>query len=194
MKKQLGAICLLSGTAIGSGMISLPIVLAKCGIFISCLLFFIFAVITYVSSIIRCDLNINSCANNSLSDVSKLFGNKALCLISDISIKLLMFSLISAYIFGLSSTLSAVLNIQQQTMTFLCIAGIFVSLYIPTKTLIQINKQMFMVLIITFFLIVMFLTSNLSANQLPKFNFDGIHILFVTIPVIFTSLITMSKS
>ena len=48
MKKQLAAICLLAGTAIGSGMIYLPIVLAKCGITASCILFIIFAIITYI--------------------------------------------------------------------------------------------------------------------------------------------------
>ena len=36
MKKQLNAIFLLAGTAIGSGMLSLPIVLACYGLIFSC--------------------------------------------------------------------------------------------------------------------------------------------------------------
>ncbi|MDE6576341.1 MAG: hypothetical protein K2L24_03020, partial [Opitutales bacterium] len=49
LQKQLGAIFLLAGTAIGSGILSLPIVLAKFGIVNTCLIMLFFALLTYLT-------------------------------------------------------------------------------------------------------------------------------------------------
>ena len=92
MKKQLGASFLLAGTAIGSGMLSLPMVLAKFGIFNSVLIMFAFAVLTYFSALIRADLNIQSNPDASLKDVGIFFHCPKTGTLGDILLKLLHFS------------------------------------------------------------------------------------------------------
>lgn len=187
MKKQFGAICLLAGTAIGSGMLSLPIVLAKCGIVNSCLLFIFFAFLTYISSLIRCDLNINSNATNSLPEVGEIFGGHYFKIAGEITIKLLMFSLISAYIFGLSSVISSHFGYNPVLTSLGCIVFAGTILYFPAKTLICINQQMFIFMMATLIILVGFLTYYLPINELPPCFAKDFSFLHGTLPLIFTS-------
>ena len=88
-KKLLGSVFLLAGTAIGSGMLSLPIVLSKYGIRLSLLIMLTFTWVTYFSSIVRCDLNIHSDSRFSLQDVGEHFSGNIAKQIGSISFKLL---------------------------------------------------------------------------------------------------------
>lgn len=63
MQKQIGAIALVAGICIGSGMIALPMTLAKLGIIQSVIL--ITWIVVYYTSLITIELNLH--ANNSLS-------------------------------------------------------------------------------------------------------------------------------
>ncbi|WP_041404094.1 aromatic amino acid transport family protein [Rickettsia montanensis] len=60
MQKLIGAILLISGTCIGSGMIALPTVLAKLGIIPSIILMFIIWFIMYYTSLINLELNLQA--------------------------------------------------------------------------------------------------------------------------------------
>ena len=91
--KLLGAVFLLAGTAIGSGMISLPMVLAKFGIFNTFLIMLAFAVLTYLTAVIRADLNLRAKASVSLTDVGKVFNCKTVGVCGDFMFTLLHFSL-----------------------------------------------------------------------------------------------------
>ena len=109
-KKLLGSVFLLAGTAIGSGMLSLPIVLSKYGIRLSLLIMLAFTWVTYFSSIIRCDLNIHSDSRFSLQDVGEYFSGNIAKQIGSISFKLLSYSLMAAYLHGAASLLNVFLN------------------------------------------------------------------------------------
>ena len=106
MKKQLSAIALLAGTAIGSGMLSLPLILAKYGLLFGCAMMVAFVWVAYFSSIIRAELNIYSNADFALKDVGTHFSGKVASQIGNISLKLLSYALISAYLHGLASLLN----------------------------------------------------------------------------------------
>lgn len=56
----ISAAALLAGTAIGSGMISLPMVLAKFGIFGTFGIMFVFMFLIYFTVIIRADISLNT--------------------------------------------------------------------------------------------------------------------------------------
>lgn len=107
MKKQINAAFLLAGTAIGSGMISLPTVLAKFGIINSCLIMCIFSILTYLTAIIRADLNLNSRAEATLREVGDIFGCPLVGKFGDWLLKILSFALMSAYISGGASIIQS---------------------------------------------------------------------------------------
>ncbi|MDR1488224.1 MAG: hypothetical protein LBI26_00545 [Holosporales bacterium] len=147
-KKQLGAVSLLAGTAIGSGMISLPIVLINFGIIGSLFLMIFFCWVTYISAMVRCELNLNSQADFSLKDVGFLFGGKIAANIGDISLKILSFALLSAYIFGASSIIHSFLStdISFATIIIIFIIIIFVMFLFFSNFLVKINKYLFVIL------------------------------------------------
>lgn len=87
MSKQFAAIFLVAGTAIGSGMISLPIVLANFGIIGSFFVMLFFCWITYISAMVRCELNIRSHATFGLKDVGLFLGARVSAVAGDVLLK-----------------------------------------------------------------------------------------------------------
>ncbi|MDR3224631.1 MAG: hypothetical protein LBT03_03645 [Holosporales bacterium] len=191
MNKQFGAIFLLAGTAIGSGMISLPIVLAKFGVPVSILLMVAFAVIAYFSSIMRCDLNLNSKANFSLKEVGELYGGKFAGFVGSWSIKILMFALISAYLFGLSSIVNELCKgcVPQNAVIIGMAVMTLVVLAFASETVIRINKSLFIFMIAAFIILVVMLLYGLEGSDVPTIamEIDSIKSWACIVPVIFTS-------
>ena len=191
MKKQIGAIFLLAGAAIGSGMISLPIVLARLGIIHSFILMLLFAFLTYVTAIIRSDLNLKSKPEFSLKEVGKFFGSNLHSRIGDVSIKVLSHALISAYIFGLSSIFNSSSNsIFSQKQLILAIAILLIVLLcFSSNFIISINKYLFIIMTVTLFLLIIFLSCNTKIIEFPikAIKTNDLNLWACLIPIAFTS-------
>ena len=162
-KKLLGSVFLLAGTAIGSGMLSLPIVLSKYGIRLSLLIMLAFTWVTYFSSIIRCDLNIHSDSRFSLQDVGEHFSGNIAKPIGNISFKLLSYSLMAAYLHGAASLLNVFLEYDLRvTIVLLGIFAILV-LLLNTTVIVKTNKTLFIVMMIALFAVIF--------DMLSRFDF-----------------------
>ena len=93
----IGAASLLAGTAIGSGMISLPMVLAKFGIIGTCGIMLAFMFIIYFTAIIRADISLNTNEDaSSLKQAGEKVGCAWIGALGDLMLKLLAFSLMTA--------------------------------------------------------------------------------------------------
>ena len=157
-KKLLESIFLLSGTAIGSGMLSLPISMAKYGdllLIIAIILLFVW--VTYFSSVIRCDLNIYSDKRFSLQDVGEYFSGNIARQVGSISFKLLSYSLLSAYLCGASSLFSVFLQKfgitawNQNLVIALFAALILIMLTLPVGHIVKANKVLFISMLTVLF-------------------------------------------
>lgn len=190
MKKQLGASFLLAGTAIGSGMLSLPMVLAKFGIFNSVLIMFAFAVLTYFSALIRADLNILSNPDASLKDVGIFFHCPKTGTFGDILLKLLHFSLMAAYVSGISSIITVMFNntISFPMILTLFSIGIIVLLSIFRNLIVHINKFLFIVMFSSLIVVIVGLFLQTKVNAFSQ-SIENISISEWTtlVPIIFTS-------
>ncbi|MDR0552889.1 MAG: hypothetical protein LBG13_02240 [Holosporales bacterium] len=149
MKKQFAAISLLAGTAIGSGMISLPIVLANFGVIGSSLLIAFFSYVAYVSAMIRCELNINSKADFNLREVGLFFEGRVSAAVGDLSLKILSFALLCAFTFGAASILRSFLGLEQDS--FNCVVVVFTGAILLmflflSDFIIKVNKHAFTIL------------------------------------------------
>lgn len=105
MYKQLGAILLVAGTCIGSGMIALPMVLAKLGLVPSLLLMAAIWFIMYYTSLINLELNLQAGQGLSLGRLGRHFSGRTAEWIGTVSLKLLSYSLLAVFIYGGSSIL-----------------------------------------------------------------------------------------
>lgn len=191
MKKQLKAISLLAGTAIGSGMISLPIVLATFGIIGSLLLMIFFCWVTYVSAMIRCDLNARSKDDFNLKDVSLFFGSKASAYVGDAFLKILSFALLSAYIFGGASIIKLFMFENCQFATVATVFAITIALVFlfSSNFVIKINNHAFIVMfsIIMGGIIFLFLCSKTESVPAQIGNIWHLKTWGTVLPVVFTS-------
>ncbi len=87
MQELIGSILLISGTCIGSGMIALPMVLAKLGIIPSIILMFIM----YYTSLINLELNLQAGKGLTLGMLGKYFSGHTAQIIGTVSLKLLSY-------------------------------------------------------------------------------------------------------
>lgn len=154
----------MAGTAIGSGMISLPIILSHIGMIPTLLLIILCSIITYISALIRVELNICSNCNFTLEDAALKFSGKTAALIGNISLKLLSFSLLSAYIYGLSSIISD----GSIKAKIIIVAAIFILLVFSSHRIIKFNKQLFVMLLIAVFGSIIAMIFNVDFKMLPQ--------------------------
>ncbi|MBR1734267.1 MAG: hypothetical protein IJ730_02285 [Alphaproteobacteria bacterium] len=190
MKKQLNAIFLLAGTAIGSGMFSLPIILAKFGIINSCIIILVFALLTYITAIIRAELNLNSQSESTLKEVGIIFNCPKIGFIGDWFLKILSFALISAYISGGTSIINAFFNNIFSHTFVLIIFTILIAItfFFYSNKIVHINKILFIGMFSALMILTSMLLLKTNIRIVPN-KISNIHFQEWTtlIPIIFTS-------
>ncbi|MDR0392736.1 MAG: hypothetical protein LBH52_00680 [Puniceicoccales bacterium] len=183
-KKTLSAIFLLVGTAVGSGLITLPMVLSQIGILKACGLMLLCMFVAYVSALARCELNLQSKCDFTLEDVGLYFSGKMAALLGNVCLKILSFSLLSAYIYGLSSVF-----VPESAMLKVIIAGIlFVLFLFASSDVLSINKYSCFIL--------MGMVIVTAATGCTKIKFTSLSLatdavicsnVYVVLPILFTS-------
>ena len=189
MKKQLGAIALLAGTAIGSGMLSLPLVLARYGIVFSCVMMCAFIWVAYYSSIIRTELNIYSCASYAIKDVGLYFCGNIAAQIGNVSLKLLSYSLIAAYLHGLASLIRVFIDVNISILIAIISGIIMLLLFFSNSLISKINKTLFVFLISAFIAVTLglLIKSGVTTLSIPKVQNVTLDSFATALPIIFTS-------
>lgn len=190
MYKKLGAISLVAGTCIGSGMIALPIVLAKIGILASIALMAFIWFFVYYSSLINLELNLQAGRGLSLGELGQRFSGFGAKLLGNISLKLLSYSLLSVYIYGGASVLSKILGFSDVKFLIHIYAFFgFLILLIPIKQTDRINRVLFIFLLAIFFILIGGLLLKTDIGNLLDQNNQNFKLndLSSVMPVIFTS-------
>lgn len=190
MKKQFGATFLLAGTAIGSGMISLPMVLARFGIINTCVIMIFFAVLTYLTALIRSDLNLNLHAGATLKEVGKAFDCHWAGFFGNFLLILLHFALMSAYLFGFSSILCSFFGnvFSQSVIITLSAIGVALGFLFASHFIINVNKILFVSMFVVFIILIIELFLETPINFIP--NCTGnikISEWTMLVPIVFTS-------
>ncbi|MDR2766543.1 MAG: hypothetical protein LBB63_03745 [Holosporaceae bacterium] len=184
MKKQWNAIFLLAGTAIGSGMLSLPIVLSHVGVLYTCLLMGLFAAVSYFSAIIRVELNLQSNCEYTLEDVGLAFSGKIAALVGSVCLKILSLALLAAYTYGLS----AMAPISNTVVTAAIGIGIFLLLVFSSERIVNSNRTLFIFLLLAVLLAIVHMLISVDFNGLPTVAHDIRPAkVCVVLPTLFTS-------
>lgn len=191
MYKQIGSIMLVAGTCIGSGMIALPMVLAKLGLVYSIILMILTWLLAYYTSLVNLELNLHAGHGMSLGALGKRFSGHIAEGIGFTSLKVLSYSLLAVYIYGISSITQKLINTQidlRTISTCYCVCIIFVML-IPLKLLDHLNKFLFAALVLVIGILIMILVNIIHWQDLPLFPLQDSDISMwkTAIPVVFTS-------
>jgi len=195
MKRKTGAMLLIAGTCIGSGMIALPLVLAKLGIILSVALMLVVWFVMYYTSLINLQLNLSAGHGLTLGSLGRLFSGKYAEWIGIISLKLLSYSLLAVFIYGGASILKESflfyreIDLQFNILASFYALAVILLLLSPIKLIDYINRLLFIGLIVVVALLIIGLALSIEWLHLPLFSDQNMEFSSWTavIPVVFTS-------
>lgn len=193
--KNIGAILLVAGTCIGSGMIALPMVLAKLSLVPSILLMLLIWFVMYYTSLINLELNLQAEQGLPLGELGRRFSGRAAELIGTVSLKLLSYSLLAVFIYGGSSIVQELIASKMIIhYSFESIASCFtfiaiVMLLFPIKIIDYFNRLLFMSLLAVVTILIIGLALSVKWKSLPLFSTqcDDLSVWSALVPVVFTS-------
>lgn len=190
MQKKIGSIMLIAGTCMGSGMIALPMVLAKIGLFPSLIFMALMWGAMYLSSLVGVELTLQAGKSLTLGQLGKHFSGSIAKSIGTLSIKILSYALLAAFLYGGSSILQRLIpscSIQQVITGFAIVGGILLTL--PTKGLDYINRCLFSTLLGGIILLIGILATFIDWSDLPLIapTYKEISLWPLILPVVFTS-------
>lgn len=196
MERLLNSIFLISGTAIGAGLIALPLTSVNLGmgIVVSAVCFAVFY--AYHSSMMTINLNRINKKPASIVDLSQNLSGSKTCLISMISC-LLPFSLLTAYFSGVASTLSSYLGISNHIIVIGCSVIMFIILNLKYSLFSRLNSVLVTMLLIIIVSFIIFVCTQHMTNIttlreinnliLPRTGSIGLKEITLFLPIILTS-------
>jgi len=195
MNRQLGAIALVAGTCIGSGMIALPLMLSKLGLIPSLGLMLITWLVMYYSAFISLELNLQAGQGLSLGALGQRYSGRLAASLGYGSIKLLSYALLSVFLYGGTSVLQDLLatqwawhlNFATLLLGFTLFSALLLSL--PLKWVDYLNRFLFLGLLLAVFALIAGLVSQIRWSHLPLWSPHQYHWQDwrLVIPVVFTS-------
>lgn len=196
MFRTFGAICLVSGTAIGAGIIALPITLASIGMFKSIFLMALIWLIMLMAALINTELNLRAGEGLPLGLLGRKFSGRIAEVIGNTSMGLLSYAVLSAYFYGGTSTFQSILEYAfDAKFSFLSVALVW-GLCLSTILMCSIskvdflNRLLFIGLISMILMMITFMLGTVSPNSIIEpnsFATSQTQTWFKIIPVIFTS-------
>lgn len=193
--KTLGAILLVAGTCIGSGMIALPIVLARLGLIPSLLLMVFTWFVMYYTSLMNLELNLQAGRGLSLGLLGRMYSGQIASLIGTVCLKILSYSLLAVFINGGSSIVHEFFMNYMETdysLHFIALILSIVSLFIlslPVQLIDYINRIMFVSLITVVIILVSGLILSIEWPNVPLVasSWSNLQNWITLIPIVFTS-------
>lgn len=193
--KMIGSIAIVAGTAIGAGMLALPLATAALGIVPAFILLFVIWGISVYTSLLMLEVNLHSGINDNLHAITGKSLGKGGQLVQAASFLSLLFALTAAYLTGGSSLIvlkaQTLLGFDLDTSTaillFTLVFGGVAGLGVAVVD--KVSKVLFSLMVILLVLVVAFLMPEVSvSNMTMSAPADPmLSLTLAAIPVIFTS-------
>ncbi len=186
--KILSGTIFVAATCIGSGMIALPITLAKVGLIPSILLMLAIWFVIYYTALASVELNLQARKGLALGSLCKNFSGTKMQYFGAILLKLLSYALLSAYISGGTSIIEKILEVDNLTLWY--VVGLLLILLMPSQIIQKVNNLLFLGLLATTAILILFLLISVQWKDIPLFEIDNlsqVKVWTILIPVVFTS-------
>lgn len=184
--KVRGGILLVAGTAIGAGMLALPVAMGKSGFIPSLAVFFLFWICMTYTALLMLEVNTWTGAGTNLITMARstlgLFG----AAISWSAYLFLLYALLTAYIAGSGSILSDLLQTSFPSWYYaLPLVLLFATLlFSGMRPFEYLNRFLIAGLAITYICMVVLLMPHISLSKLERANWPS---LFLSLSIVATS-------
>lgn len=193
--KMLGSIAIVAGTAIGAGMLALPLATAALGIIPAIVLLVVIWGLSAYTSLLMLEVNLRAGVGDNLHAITgKILGKKGQ-LIQGASFLSLLFALTAAYITGGSSLLmlkaetmfGIALDNQLAVVVFTLTLGLLAGLGVAWVD--KVSRVLFSLMIALLVITVSFLLPEVSPSQMAVTAMEEgkVDLWMAAIPVVFTS-------
>ncbi|MFV9927059.1 MAG: amino acid permease [Candidatus Midichloria sp.] len=193
MNRTIGGVCLIAGTAIGSGMLALPIILASFGIFYSIILILTIWLLTYYTSLVSIELSLQAGQGLALGRLGRLYSGKGAELLGILGIKVISYSLLAVFIYGISSAIQKMLidfgiEFNFKVIALLSTCSVIGMLSLSMGLIDRINRMLFYALLFSVGIIIFGLLIVMDWSTIP-INMSDIAFkdLRLAVPILFTS-------
>ncbi|MCF6777005.1 amino acid permease [Thiotrichales bacterium 19X7-9] len=191
ISREFGGALIITGTCIGAGMLSIPLVTAASGYTTSIILLVLIWLLMTITACLINETNLAFKDGTNFSNMAYYTLGRVGQLITFLSYLLLLYSLSAAYTTGGASLLSLLLsyfgislNVKLNAAIFVIVLGAFV--YFGTRVVDQINKVLLTFKVITFLGLVIFIAPQLSIEKLIQAN-AGMPYIWAAFPILITS-------
>lgn len=167
MNKNFGGALIVAGTAIGAGMLALPIVSSSMGFGYSVIAMTVMWLLSLLSAFVSIEVILHYGRNDSIPHLCGYTLGKTMEAVGAISLLVLLYSVLSAYISGLSSIISSnisLLNIGNGYVALIITLIVGYIVFLRTSVVDYANRILFFAKNILFFLVVF--------TFIPHINFE----------------------
>ncbi|MUJ19642.1 amino acid permease [Aliivibrio fischeri] len=194
--KLFGSALILSGTALGAGMLAIPMVLAQFGLFYSTLLMLIICAGTTYAALLLTE----ACSKTELAFGINTVANKTIGkggqLVTNALFYLLLFCMLIAYILGAADLIKRIFSMMNVEMSieFAQVAfTLFASAFVVCGTQIidKLNRLLFFFMISMLVLTLIILIPGMTMENLSQVTNHDKGMLFDTSTILFTSFASM---
>ena len=186
MSKFVNSVFLVSGTAIGSGLISLPISAAKLGMKWAVAITLLAFLVAYKTSCLTVELMKNRGRPLSIVELSSEISGGIAKSISMSSLYALSLALLCAYFAGTSSILGSFFELSSMLSALVCIAVFWVLFLSRAQVFNKLNSGMMFVLLTLIVCVICTIPVNNNGFNATPMNCDFATIM-PFLPIIFTS-------
>ncbi|MFI4984281.1 MAG: aromatic amino acid transport family protein [Rickettsiales bacterium] len=191
MTKFISAVSIIAGTAIGAGMLALPLTFAAVGLLWGSVILTLMSILMYFAALLSLELNYNHGGKAlSISSLSNIYINKFSSVVANIMLMLLLYALLAAYISGTTSVLTKIYDFGISNQSLALIATLVMGAVIvgQVKWLDRINKVLFLGMLVLWGIIILIMSSTLELHSFLVLDetFHE-HSLLKIIPIAFTS-------
>ena len=172
-KKFIGAVCLVAGTAIGAGMLALPMTFAKLGLLPTLIVLGITWAVMYYATLINLELNLQAGKGLSLGDLGKYYGGRFSQAVGFVSMLFLGYALLCAYLYGGTSIVQSLLQkftgepVSFELILSLCFLVLIGILRCAFSHVEKINQLLFLGLVVVIGVVIVMLIGHVQIQSLP---------------------------
>ena len=190
--KMMGSSLIIAGTALGAGMLAIPMVLAQFGLFYGTMLMVLICFGTTYAALLLLEATIKAGGGLGLNSIARKTLGKKGQLITNGLLYALLICLLMAYILGAGDLLSKLLynfgaeiTATTSQITFTLIAGAVVAS--GTGVIDKLNRALFFVMLASLFATMAFLAPSMTQDNLMQVTSHNHVDLIKTSAILFTS-------
>ncbi|AIT09922.1 amino acid transporter [Candidatus Francisella endociliophora] len=189
--KQIGAIAIIAGTAVGAGMLGIPFAVAAVGFNYAVAALFLVWIIMYATALLIIEANVSQPLGTDMDSIAHNILGKSGRVLNLLFYLLLLYSLLTAYIFMGGQLFQTYIfgwcGIESNSVAkllFCLVFGYFI--YKGIKVVFSVNELFLSLKILAFILFIVFVAPQIQSSLLES-QALGVEYVWFAIPILVTS-------